>query len=377
VVTLLQFVALTFLQIAADTSAAMYEKRHKKYETFEKRGRLREKEKLKHEQYKLKERIDQLRAMDAAAFMALPESSFVRPHGEDDPQLTGTSVNGAAFNEGERRKKEMLESALSLEERYRALLPPEHRHLKRQAPPVNGVSSVEVEHTVIWDSSTTAPPPEEPEPPIRPKLTLPRRRPHSSPSSASPGPKLSIPNRAASKSTSPPELHDLPHLKHKIRQAGSDIDEHGMDNHPISSPSSFKYEINASDDASAPSDIDYDTHGTSISATGKRKRAEPAPMLLESISTARSPRERTRESSSANGTVSHTWKDCMIITAARRRAEVPNPRHTVRHIYAFGCKFPPNLGTESFEFILPGDIASFGMRRTRSHSNGQHHDDHR
>src|ERR1700735_1921502 len=64
------------IQDIADTSDAAYEKRHRKYETFEKRQRLREKEKLKHEQYKLKERMEQLRAMDGSAFLALPSSSF-------------------------------------------------------------------------------------------------------------------------------------------------------------------------------------------------------------------------------------------------------------------------------------------------------------
>ena len=59
-----------------DTSDAAYEKRHRKYESFEKRQRLREKEKLKHEHYKLKERIDQLRGMDTAAFLAIPASEF-------------------------------------------------------------------------------------------------------------------------------------------------------------------------------------------------------------------------------------------------------------------------------------------------------------
>jgi len=59
-----------------ETSDTAYEKRHRKYETFEKRQRLREKEKLKHEQYKLKERIDQLRAMDPSAFLTLPDNLF-------------------------------------------------------------------------------------------------------------------------------------------------------------------------------------------------------------------------------------------------------------------------------------------------------------
>ncbi|KAF8625220.1 hypothetical protein AX15_005521 [Amanita polypyramis BW_CC] len=115
-----------------DTSDAAYEKRHRKYESFEKRLRLREKEKLKHEHYKLKERIEQLRSMDGSAFLSLPASNFspVDVHATDAQDDDGGSdpqdvhLNGA-LDEGERRRKEMLNVALSLEERYRMLLPPE------------------------------------------------------------------------------------------------------------------------------------------------------------------------------------------------------------------------------------------------------------
>ncbi|KAL0581050.1 hypothetical protein V5O48_000943 [Marasmius crinis-equi] len=118
-----------------DTSDAAYERRHKKYETFEKRVRLREKEKLKHEQYKLQERIEQLRAMEYTAFLSLPASNFSPAPGRrehDDPEgpaissLPGAHVNGAAaMHEAERRRQEMLDVAEALQERYRLLLPPE------------------------------------------------------------------------------------------------------------------------------------------------------------------------------------------------------------------------------------------------------------
>lgn len=151
------------VQEIADTSDAAYEKRHRKYETFEKRQRLREKEKLKHEQYKLKERIEQLRAMETSAFLALPASSFSEPLGVDhevdhdamDTGLTdlpGAHVNGAAaYNEGERRRQEMLEIAEALEERYRILLPPDRKwllkkeKLKRERESASVALSVEQE----------------------------------------------------------------------------------------------------------------------------------------------------------------------------------------------------------------------------------------
>ncbi|KAJ7040296.1 hypothetical protein C8F04DRAFT_251954 [Mycena alexandri] len=111
-------------------SDAVYEKRHRKYESFEKRGRLREKEKLKHEQYKLKERIDQLRAMDNSAFLAAPSTSFSPRPGvpevvEDELGILGGLNGNPAYLEGERRRREMLMNAQTLEERYRVLLPPD------------------------------------------------------------------------------------------------------------------------------------------------------------------------------------------------------------------------------------------------------------
>ncbi|PBK76835.1 hypothetical protein ARMSODRAFT_948678 [Armillaria solidipes] len=117
-----------------DTSDAYYEKRHRKYETMEKRQRLREKEQLKYEQYKLKERIEQLRGMDAMAFLTLPAESFTpKPSEEEDAELPSISASGfhinnpSLYKEGERRRREMLNTATTLEERYRILLPPDKK----------------------------------------------------------------------------------------------------------------------------------------------------------------------------------------------------------------------------------------------------------
>ncbi|KAF7784156.1 hypothetical protein Agabi119p4_321 [Agaricus bisporus var. burnettii] len=143
-----------------DTSDAAYERRHRKYESFEKRQRLREKEKLKHEQYKLKERIDQLRIMDASAFLALPASNFSPALGISEEvldngtsSLPGAHINGSASNtEGERRRKEMLDIALSLEERFKTLLPPD-RVRRPQLPPAMR------ENTAMTPASVPSPPP--------------------------------------------------------------------------------------------------------------------------------------------------------------------------------------------------------------------------
>ncbi|TBU29825.1 hypothetical protein BD311DRAFT_833127 [Dichomitus squalens] len=135
----------------ADTSDAAYEKRHRKYETFEKRQRLREKEKLKHEHYKLKERIEQLRAMDSSAFLAIPASEFADTPG-CGPEAAAAAASGdaanlhgaAAYHEGERRRKVMLDVAMSLEERYRTLLPPDRRWMEKKGTPKGKGASVEV-----------------------------------------------------------------------------------------------------------------------------------------------------------------------------------------------------------------------------------------
>ncbi|KAF9567801.1 hypothetical protein CPC08DRAFT_519916 [Agrocybe pediades] len=119
---------------AAETSDAAYEKRHRKFETLEKRQRLREKEKLRHEHYKLKERIEQLRVMDSSAFMAAPASYFTpappQATAELDELVASQSqyalLNGGLTHaEGERRRKEMLDAAYRLEKRYAYLLPPD------------------------------------------------------------------------------------------------------------------------------------------------------------------------------------------------------------------------------------------------------------
>ncbi|KAI0281271.1 hypothetical protein BGY98DRAFT_227842 [Russula aff. rugulosa BPL654] len=111
-----------------DTSDGAYEKRHRKYETFEKRQRLREKEKLKHEHYKLKERIEQLRALEPSAFLSASDSFFAGSlhtppqQGNSDAEGGTTDAPAPVHNEGEWRKRQMLDVANSLDARYRTLL---------------------------------------------------------------------------------------------------------------------------------------------------------------------------------------------------------------------------------------------------------------
>ncbi|KAG9098364.1 hypothetical protein FRC06_006483 [Ceratobasidium sp. 370] len=93
-----------------DSSDAAYERRHRKPEMMEKRQRRREKDKLEHERYKLKERVEQLRTMDLHHFRALLPSSGADP----GPEL-------------EHIRNELLAHADDLIRRYDVLLPPDPR----------------------------------------------------------------------------------------------------------------------------------------------------------------------------------------------------------------------------------------------------------
>lgn len=97
--------------------------------------------------------------MDASAFLALPASNFSPAPGlsEEDfdngsSSLPVAHINGSAsYNEGERRRKEMLDIALSLEERFKTLLPPD-RVRRPQLPPAIR------ENIVMTPASVPSPP---------------------------------------------------------------------------------------------------------------------------------------------------------------------------------------------------------------------------
>ncbi|CAE7219529.1 unnamed protein product [Rhizoctonia solani] len=99
---------------AFDSSDAMYERLHRKPEMLEKRQRRREKDKLEHERYKLKERVEQLRAMDLHHFRGLLSSSHSTPGTESNHEL-------------ESIRSELLAHADDLIRRYDVLLPPDPR----------------------------------------------------------------------------------------------------------------------------------------------------------------------------------------------------------------------------------------------------------
>ncbi|KIJ66240.1 hypothetical protein HYDPIDRAFT_128905 [Hydnomerulius pinastri MD-312] len=301
-----------------DTSDAAYEKRHRKYETFEKRQRLREKEKLKHEQYKLKERIEQLKAMDGSAFLGLPATSFSLPPGasEDESGITlpGAHINGAAiYNEGERRRQEMLEVASILEDRYRTLLPSASdkklADLKgaSRASSVNALSS-DVhprEESIVSGRGSIIP--ASPKPSV-PSIIL----------------KIKVPQfRHKDYNGLPPPLPSSPGAKSKTFS------------HPHLSPTK------------PFSNVSSDTRSRASERPYKRPRAS---YLEDDADSSRSTPERA--SKPPHSSAALKTEPCVLMQWALRNRAAPNARKTQRHVTAFGTKVPPEL-EEVRDFEIP------------------------
>ncbi|KAG0707432.1 hypothetical protein DFH29DRAFT_624796 [Suillus ampliporus] len=308
---------------SADTSDAVYEKRHRKYETFEKRQRLREKEKLKHEQYKLKERIEQLKAMDGNAFLGLPETSFPLPpetiEVEDgqDASLAGVHIDGAAIcNEGERRRQEMLEVASILEDRYRTLLPSDKKNYFDQKK-ASRQSSVNIpppsdirpqEDSVVNGRASAAILPTKASTSLVLKIKVPKQSSFSPSISSTPAPKPTT----SLLSSSPPKSK------------------------PVSRASPAKPISRASSDTE------------SVESERPRKRAR-ASHLDETYSPRSTPEHAPRPSHHAPAPKP---EPCVLMQAAIRASSAPSARKTHRHVTAFGAKVPSEI-EELRDFELP------------------------
>lgn len=306
---------------SADTSDAVYEKRHRKYETFEKRQRLREKEKLKHEQYKLKERIEQLRAMDESAFLGLPATSFPLPSGvvqvQDgrDSSLPVIHADDTAMcSEGERRRQEMLEVASILEERYRTLLPSDKKNYFDQ-------------RKASRQSSVNIPPPP---PDIRP-------------------PDESIVNGRASTTISPAKASTSLVLKIKMPKQSSFSPS-------VSSPSAPKptaYILSSSPSKSRESPAKPISRASSdtesVESERPRKRARQS-HLDEAYSPHSTPEHRALRPS--HHALAPKPEPCVLMQAAIRASSTPTARKTHRHVTAFGAKVPQEI-EELRDFELP------------------------
>ncbi|KAH0838063.1 hypothetical protein J3R83DRAFT_6304 [Lanmaoa asiatica] len=288
----------------ADTSDAAYEKRHRKYETFEKRQRLREKEKLKHEQYKLKERIEQLKVMDGSAFLANEDQSGVSL---SDTQINVTPIH----NEGERRREEMLEVASILEERYRTLLPSE-----KKLADLKGASRSNINLNLQASEMCY---PEE---------------------SSSIGREL--PSQVSPKPSAPSII-----LKIKVPQTRYK-DYSGLPLFQVSSPGANSNSVHtpllptkpfskvSSDTLSVSSDRPYKRHRTSHVDDAESPYSTGTPEYA-----GKSPHSTAPKA-----------EPCVLMQWALRTQAAPNARKTQRHVTAFGTKVPQSL-EEVRDFELP------------------------
>lgn len=309
---------------SADTSDAIYEKRHRKYETFEKRQRLREKEKLKHEQYKLKERIEQLRAMDGSAFLGLPAASFPLPSGvvqiEDGQHSSCSELHAdgtAVCNEGERRRQEMLEVASILEDRYRTLLPSDKKNYFDQKK-------------ASRQSSVNIPPSSD----IRPQ-------------------EESIVNGRASAAISPAKVNTSLVLKIKMPKQSSFSPS--VSSAPASKPTAYLLSSSPSKSKSVSrmspakpiSRASSDTE--SVESERPNKRARPS-HLDEAYSPHSTPEHHAPRPS--HHALAPKPEPCVLMQAAIRASSAPTARKTHRHVTAFGAKVPQEI-EELRDFELP------------------------
>ncbi|EGN93100.1 hypothetical protein SERLA73DRAFT_189929 [Serpula lacrymans var. lacrymans S7.3] len=308
---------------STDTSDAAYEKRHRKYETFEKRQRLREKEKLKHEHYKLKERIEQLRALDGNAFLALPASSFSAPPGVEEElplsDLPGAHVNGAAvYNEGERRRKEMLDVAFTLDERYKTLLPSERKQTeskkdtKQCTPGESGIHPLQESVIGGRECAADTPPRSNKALKLTIKLPQPRQTPRLAHSPSNPGasPRLN--------STTPYSFSHQKTLNQNVYET------------PVK-----PYSYNSSSIHTSRG-LRYDTSDTqSIGSTRPSKRARRDMDIVDSSPA--SIRLKTHHPLKPHE------EPCVLMLSAIRNSAAPMARKTQRNATAFGVKVPQEI----------------------------------
>ncbi|KAI0695626.1 hypothetical protein BC835DRAFT_1346012 [Cytidiella melzeri] len=355
----------------ADTSDAAYQKRHRKYETFEKRQRLREKEKLKHEEYKLKERIEQLRAMDTSAFLALPASKFSEPPGvshdeisdETDPglaDLPGAHVNGAAaYNEGERRRKEMLDIAQGLEERYRVLLPPDRKWAEKKAKAKRESISQSTEpDSQLHDVFDEGHSPGEAEMLIddRPEV-------HTPPASV-PEFRSQQGNQVESEATvdADKDLSKRLRLRIKFRPRPTEDTSSHITSHKFSKSKATVQTVLPFTSVSAPPVADPLTRANlGRGANGRFVTKSKLQDIESTVSRSASqspPKKRLRPGSPPSPThsrhshASMAKTPCMLMVAATRNATTPAARKTHRHVTAFGVRVPQEL-EEIRDYDLP------------------------
>lgn len=335
--------------------------------------------------------------MDITAFLALPASQFSSPTAltaesataaSDDPdadEAPASHPNGAAaYYEGERRRGEMLDVAMELEERFRILLPPDRRYLERErlkisdvVPPRDAEEPPAQDASNPLDADVAALEPlNKPSDRLKVKLKLPprntispvvssgdvpvrRKRKGSLPSAAkgsytsrphsqgpihpiefpvtetdetAPVPPTSISETIPFK-PKPPKKQPRPYKRRKAVVEEPDSEDVDM------APPHIDGMASPSRDTSTNPSLTHKNYDSMSAPTARHKSAVRAQSMA--LSHRASPKPTNLERST-----------CVLLVAALRSSTAPLGRKAQRHTTAFGTKTPDTL-EDVREFELP------------------------
>lgn len=363
--------------------------------------------------------------MDGGAFLSLPASSFSPIPGQRDgnpedgwSSLPGARINGAAAHiEGERRRKEMLDVASYLEERYRTLLPPDR--FRKAAGPSNfnppieaeGEGSLDEEPVVEVTQKETEKTKQSEIPKI--KLKRPIKQGKSSKKrkkNVSPALEPALPqanNETPEPVTLVPDVTD--HEPTSVLSLPSPHSEAASRSHtPISNPDIAVLNLDSGAATLAPQEDDkeedLDIPSSVAPSPAPSRAASPTPTVsrvseppetapaargrkriklslpqppsysrnaaretsvppIESIP-ASAPRKVSRSQKQTQPHVSYAGaagcnertKSLLIVAASRRSDK--SSRHTERHITVFGMKVPSRERPDQVDFVLPSWVMS-------------------
>ena len=359
--------------------------------------------------------------MDYSAFLALPSSALADPLTQPESAATssvadtgisdlpGAHINGAAaYNEGERRRKEMLETALALEERYKVLLPPDRKWsekkekekaAKRESLSVLATDVTEDFEDEVEEEFVPPPPPPKKEvrSPVKREIVqqVHHRRQPSPPPAPEPAPAPSAEPNYQRDSDGESEVdfeerdrQRSKQLKLRIkfppRPTATPTDTARPSPSPSKKSASPVLKLNGPVDPSTildsitPNTIKNFSPKTGViirSKDGKflpkSKRYITDHFSADSISAPPAPvahhppkRKRQRTESTAAPSSPLTPKHyshaggssrsatCVLMVSAMRSSLLPNSRKTQRHVLAFGTRVPPEI-EEVRDFEIP------------------------
>lgn len=320
------------------TSDMAYVNRHKKYEAFEKRQRRREKEKLVHEQYKLKERIDQLKGMDVSAF-------------------------GPG---GEARRKEMLDIAIGLETRYAILLPPEPKKIihkkgdKRRgksesvrAGTVTAGEEGDSEGEFVSGARAIS------QPPIPPEKTRPERGKGTEEQAEEHEDEGEIKPRRPTTPAEPRTQAVTVALQatvvpNELRKPSAVPTRRGRTSAAAAAAVSAPVSIPTPETTPVASMVPVASTSSAAQFTMLETASEGSPDPIDAWSSVPPPRKRQRIDSLPRSTPElPAYTQSVLLQIAARKAAQPMARQTGRSLTAFGFRVPPEVEEVTPTYVLP------------------------